>query len=123
MKIAVVANSAWYLYNFRRRLMQALRDDGHDVVAISPTDAYAQKLQTDGFEWTEWPLAAAGTNPWRELRAVADLRRALARGWSTWPSPTRPRPTSTPDSLRVACPWSTCPTFPAWGGHSSSAAC
>jgi len=26
MKIAVVANSAWYLYNFRRRLMQALRD-------------------------------------------------------------------------------------------------
>ncbi|MCU0769449.1 MAG: glycosyltransferase family 4 protein [Burkholderiaceae bacterium] len=80
MKIAVVANSAWYLYNFRRRLMQALRDDGHEVVAISPTDAYAQKLQTDGFEWTEWPLAAAGTNPWRELRAVADLRRALARG-------------------------------------------
>ena len=80
MKIAVVANSAWYLYNFRRRLMQALRDDGHDVVAISPTDAYAQKLQTDGFEWTEWPLAAAGTNPWRELRAVSDLRLALARG-------------------------------------------
>ena len=80
MKIAVVANSAWYLYNFRRRLMQALRDDGHDVVAISPTDAYAQKLQTDGFEWTEWPLVAAGTNPWRELRAVSDLRRALVSG-------------------------------------------
>ncbi|MBK6470847.1 MAG: glycosyltransferase family 4 protein [Betaproteobacteria bacterium] len=79
MKIAVVANSAWYLFNFRRRLMQALRDDGHDILAISPTDAYAQQLQTDGFEWTEWPLAAAGTNPWRELRAVTDLRRALVR--------------------------------------------
>ena len=80
MKIAVVANSAWYLYNFRRRLMQALRDDGHDVVAISPTDAHAKHLQAEGFAWREWPLAAAGTNPWRELRAVADLRRALARG-------------------------------------------
>ena len=78
MKIAIVANSAWYLYNFRRRLMQALRDEGHDVVAISPTDAYAQKLQTDGFDWSEWPLAAAGTNPWRELRAVFDLRKVLS---------------------------------------------
>lgn len=79
MKIAVVANSAWYLFNFRRRLMQALRDDGHDVLAIGPTDAYASYLQADGIEFRDWPLAAAGTNPWRELRAVSDLRRTLAR--------------------------------------------
>jgi len=77
MKIAVVANSAWHLYNFRRRVMQALRDEGHDVLAISPTDNYAQNLRAEGFPWHEWPLAAAGINPWRELRAVADLRRTF----------------------------------------------
>lgn len=77
MKIAVVANSAWHLYNFRRRVMQALRDDGHDVLAISPSDSYAQNLLAEGFAWHDWPLAAAGVNPWRELRAVADLRRTL----------------------------------------------
>ena len=80
MKIAIVANSAWYLYNFRRRLMQALRDDGHDVLAVSPTDDHARNLQAEGFAWREWPLAAAGTNPWREWRAVSDLRRALVSG-------------------------------------------
>ena len=46
MRIAVVANSAWYLFNFRRRLMQALRDDGHEVVAISPADGYEARLRS-----------------------------------------------------------------------------
>jgi glycosyltransferase involved in cell wall biosynthesis len=79
MRIAVVANSAWYLFNFRRRLMQALRDDGHEVVAISPADGYEARLRSEGVEWVGWALAPAGTDPWRELRSVAALRGALRR--------------------------------------------
>lgn len=77
MRIAVVANSAWYLYNFRRRLMQAFRDDGHDVVAVSPADGHAQRLRDEGFDWIEWPVSPSGTRPWRELAAVLALRRRL----------------------------------------------
>ena len=68
MRIAVVANSAWYLFNFRRRLMRALQDDGHEVVAISPADGYEARLRSEGVEWVGWALAPAGTDPWRELR-------------------------------------------------------
>ena len=31
LRIAVVANTSWYLYNFRRNLMATLQQDGHQV--------------------------------------------------------------------------------------------
>jgi glycosyltransferase involved in cell wall biosynthesis len=79
MTIAVVANSAWYLFNFRRRLMHALQAQGHQVLAIAPADDYATRLVADGIPWLDWPLAASGTRPWVELRSVLALRRLLAR--------------------------------------------
>lgn len=79
MRIAVVANSAWYLHNFRRRLMARLRDEGHDVVALSPPDAYAERLRAEGFAWEPWPLSASSTSPWSEGRAVMTLRALLRR--------------------------------------------
>ncbi len=57
MRIAVVANSAWYLFNFRRRLMHTLQGDGHQVVAMSPADAYAAQLRSEHLDWVEWRLA------------------------------------------------------------------
>lgn len=79
MKIAVVANSAWYLCNFRLRLMQALQAQGHQVLAIAPRDEHAARLSEAGIDWIDWPLAASGTHPWQELRSVWALRRLLAR--------------------------------------------
>lgn len=79
MKIAVVANSAWYLYNFRLRLMQALRSDGHELLAVAPADGHAARLQEAGVDWLDWPLAASGTHPLRELRSLLALRRLLVR--------------------------------------------
>lgn len=77
MKIAVIANSAWYLYNFRRNLMRALSAQGHTPVAIGPSDAYADRLRQEGFAYRPLALAAAGTNPLRELHTLWALRRAL----------------------------------------------
>lgn len=79
MRIAVAANSGWYLYNFRRALMNALRDAGHQPVAISPRDEYAERLVADGFPFLEFPLDASSVNPLRELATVARLRALLAR--------------------------------------------
>lgn len=78
MTIAVVANSAWYLFNFRLRLMRALQAQGHRVIAIAPTDAYAARLGEAGIDWVDWTLAAGGMHPWQELRSVLALRRLLA---------------------------------------------
>lgn len=77
MKIAIIANSAWYLHNFRLNLAQELRQAGHQVLFISPVDGYAAMLQAAGFEHVNWDVASAGMNPLAELGAVWRLRKLL----------------------------------------------
>lgn len=79
LRIAVVANTAWYLHNFRRNLMQALQQDGHHVIAVGGEGAFAQRLREQGFEHHEVPFSGAGTAPWRELATARALRRVLRR--------------------------------------------
>ncbi len=79
MRVAVVANTAWYLYNFRRNLMRALAEDGHEVVAIGGDGEFAQRLQHEGFRHAEVRFSSDGTQPLRELRTVRGLRQALRR--------------------------------------------
>lgn len=79
MKIAVVANTAWYLYNFRRNLMATLLDDGHRVVAIGGDGEFAQRLRDEGFEHRKVPFSGTGTRPWQETATVLALRRELMR--------------------------------------------
>ncbi|CAG1001467.1 galacturonosyltransferase [Burkholderiales bacterium] len=80
MKIAVIANGAWYLFNFRRALMNELLRAGHDVVAISPPDRYVEALRAEGFEHVALLLAPSGTNPLVELVTLLRLRRTLKQG-------------------------------------------
>lgn len=77
MRIAVFANTSWYLYNFRLNLIQALMAAGHEVVAIGPADDYIDKLVAIGIRHRVIPLAGASVNPLRELRTVWDLHRVL----------------------------------------------
>lgn len=77
MKIAIVANTGWYIYNFRRNLMRSLEDAGHQVTAISPLDDYSRKLVSEGFRHRPIPLDGGGTHPVPEARSILALRRAL----------------------------------------------
>jgi glycosyltransferase involved in cell wall biosynthesis len=79
LKMAVVANTGWYLHNFRRNLMLDLQDHGHAVIAISPADGYSERFAADGLRHEPWSLEATGKNPVTELRAVLALRTALNR--------------------------------------------
>ncbi len=77
MRIAVIANTSWYLYNFRLSLMQALMAAGHEVVAVGPPDDYVDKLAAAGIRHRTIPLAGASVNPLRELRTVWALHRVF----------------------------------------------
>lgn len=77
MKIALVANTTWYLYNFRRRLMTSLMAAGHQAVAIGGPDAYGARLHEEGFAYRQVSFNQTGTNPLRELGTIRDLRRIL----------------------------------------------
>jgi glycosyltransferase involved in cell wall biosynthesis len=77
MKVALVANTAWYIHNFRSNLIAALQRQGHEVVAIGGGDGYESKLIEAGARWRHVGFTGAGLHPWREWRCVTALRSAL----------------------------------------------
>lgn len=79
MRIAVVANTAWYLLNFRGRLIRQLVEAGHTVVAVAPLDENAEAIRQQGIAFEGVPISGGGTNPWVELRSVMGLYAAFRR--------------------------------------------
>jgi hypothetical protein len=56
LKILLCANTDWYLYNFRLSLAKDLRDQGHDVILLSPPGHFQKLLQEDGFQLITFTL-------------------------------------------------------------------
>ncbi len=77
VRVGVLSNTTWYLFNFRLNLMRALRDAGYQVIAIGPRDGYESRIEAAGFRHVDWSLDRAGTHPLNELGCVRDLRRSL----------------------------------------------
>lgn len=59
-KLLLVANTDWYLYNFRLSLARLLRDRGWEVGLVSPKGDYADALRAEGFRWMEIPMRRSG---------------------------------------------------------------
>lgn len=51
-----VANTSWYLYNFRLSLIKDLIGKGFAVIALAPTDDYTGRLKSAGIEHFHLPL-------------------------------------------------------------------
>ena len=73
MKIILFANTDWYLYNFRRSLAERLREEGWEVVLVSPPGDYGAKLLELGFRWLPMPFAVRSANPFNELALIYKL--------------------------------------------------
>lgn len=74
-RIALIANTAWYIYNFRRELMLTLLQDGHEIISISAIDKYAKRIQDEGFKYRAIPLCGSGINPIQEMKSICAIRR------------------------------------------------
>lgn len=73
--IALVANSSWYLLNFRLSLLYSLKRKGYNVVCVTPSDQYTQQLIDHGFNHYNWKLSRRSLNPFLELIAILSLSR------------------------------------------------
>ena len=72
----LVANTGWYLYNFRLPLARRLRESGFDVVLVAPHDTYLDRIRAEGFVVRELQrLSRRGMNPILELIALLELIR------------------------------------------------
>jgi glycosyltransferase involved in cell wall biosynthesis len=73
-KILLVANTDWYLYNFRLSLAKFLCHQGVDVVMVSPSGRYVESIRAAGFPWVEWPVERRSVSWVAESRALLRLR-------------------------------------------------
>jgi glycosyltransferase involved in cell wall biosynthesis len=67
MKIAIVINTSWNIYNFRMGLIQKLQEEGHEVVCIAPKDNYSEKLMHAGCSFVAVSIQNKGTNPVKDF--------------------------------------------------------
>jgi len=74
-RVVFVANTSWYLYNFRLSLIRYLAARGFDVQLLAPEDHYTALLEADGWTVHRWQVSRRSINPWMEGRAQLDLLR------------------------------------------------
>lgn len=70
MKIIFFANTDWYLYHFRLGLARSFREQGAEVVMISPPGDYGARIAAKGFRWLPLPMNRRSLNPFREIRLL-----------------------------------------------------
>ncbi len=79
MKILLVANTAWNLWNFRRSLIELLVQEGFTVVCAAPEDGYQEKLRSlKGVEFVPLHhLTRKSLSVWNNLRCFIELTRLM----------------------------------------------
>ncbi len=79
MKALLVANTSWYLYNFRLPLAKALQAHHWDVILVAPADEFSPRFQQEGFRWAAIPMSQRGLNPFLDLWTILALVKLYAR--------------------------------------------
>ena len=73
MKVAIVINTSWNIYNYRLGLIKDLIKHGHEVCAIAPKDEFSDELIDTGCEFIPIEMDNWGTNPFRDLKLIVDF--------------------------------------------------
>jgi len=77
MRIAITANTAWYVLNFRSNLIRSLQAAGHRVYVIAPRDEYSEELERLGIVFFHLGLSQRGKGLARECLSILALRRIV----------------------------------------------
>ncbi|MEA1081440.1 glycosyltransferase family 4 protein [Marinobacter qingdaonensis] len=78
--VFLTSNTSWYLYNFRRSTITALREQGKLVVCLSPMDEFSQRLVDElGAEHIALPLDGKSTGAVQELRSLRFIWSVMRR--------------------------------------------
>ena len=66
-KIFLVANTSWYLYNFRLPLLKELTNYGYQVFALAPFDSYVKRFEEYGIRHIDIQITRSGINPFEDI--------------------------------------------------------
>lgn len=78
MKILFSGNTAWSMYNFRRKIFESCINSGIEVVVTAPEDNIFSKKITDmGCKFIPVNLSRKGTNPIKDYNLYLSYKRIL----------------------------------------------
>ncbi len=75
MKIIFYSNTDWFMYNFNRSIAIGLREEGHEILMVTPPGSYGEDLVQLGFRWFPAPMQRKSLNPFKEFLLVLWLVR------------------------------------------------
>ena len=78
MKAVLFANTDWYLYNFRLAYADFLREQGWEVVFMSPDGEHAEKLKEAGYRHIPFEFSRKGINPLQETETIRRIKEVYA---------------------------------------------
>jgi glycosyltransferase involved in cell wall biosynthesis len=73
MRIAIVLNTSWNIYNFRMSFIRTLIDQGHEVHTIAPVDDYTPLLIEAGCIHHKVRMDSRGANPIKDSALIVEL--------------------------------------------------
>ena len=76
-KIALAANDAWNIVNYRAGLIRSLQNAGYEVVVLAPEGAHSGAVRALGVDFYPVPMKARGKSPVGDLATMVSFRRSL----------------------------------------------
>ncbi|MFN8340505.1 MAG: glycosyltransferase family 4 protein [Cyclobacteriaceae bacterium] len=73
MKIAIVLNTSWNIYNFRMNFVRNLQEQGHEIHTIAPRDEYTKYLIEAGCIHHDVKMDSRGANPIKDTALFVEL--------------------------------------------------
>jgi len=73
MRIAIVLNTSWNIYNFRMNFVRTLLEKGHEVHTIAPEDEYTHLLSEAGCIHHRVKMDSRGANPVKDSALIFEL--------------------------------------------------
>lgn len=67
MRVAIVINTSWNIYNYRQGLIKSLLDRGVEIIAIAPKDDFSEKLIVLGCRFVPLEMDNKGINPLKDI--------------------------------------------------------
>lgn len=79
MKVAIVLNTSWNIYNFRMNFVRTLISQGYEVHTIAPIDPFTARLEEAGCHHHAVRMDSRGINPLKDLALTLELRSIYKR--------------------------------------------
>jgi glycosyltransferase involved in cell wall biosynthesis len=78
-KIIFLIAEDWYFWSHRLPLARAAQQKGYDVIIATRVSKHEQDILNEGFRLVPLQLSRESYSPWKELRAILELRRLYGK--------------------------------------------